>query len=129
MVELKNPAVKAYVNLNTGGQAGRAYELPKRLTSEDIERNRSPKTAAAPSENLAASPGKGTIEDAMEAARQLAAYSRHSLKFEYQKEADIFQVSVIAGDSEIIRKIPPDSVLHMIENLKKYMGSTIDTRA
>jgi uncharacterized FlaG/YvyC family protein len=72
---------------------------------------------------------KDRLKEALKAAERLTEYSNRKLKFEYQEEADVFQVSVIDGKGEIIRKVPPDSVLGMIENIRRFMGSTLDTKA
>jgi uncharacterized FlaG/YvyC family protein len=82
-----------------------------------------------PPELNADTAGKDRLREARKAAKQLSEYSNRRLKFEYQEDANVFQVSVISGNGEIIRKVPPDSVLSMIENIRKYMGSTLDTKA
>ena len=51
------------------------------------------------------------------------------MKFEYHEETDLFQVSVLDEEDEVIRKIPADSVLRMIENIEKLLGLAIDARA
>ena len=74
---------------------------------------------------------KDRLKEALKAADRLSEYSNRRLKFEYQKEADVFQVSVVDGEEggEVIRKIPPDGILRMIENLKKFAGVSLDTKA
>ena len=74
---------------------------------------------------------KDRLKEALKAADRLSEYSNRRLKFEYQEEADVFQVSVIDGEdgNEVIRKIPPDGILRMIENLKKFAGVSLDTKA
>lgn len=73
---------------------------------------------------------KDRLKEALKAADRLSEYSNRRLKFEYQEEADVFQVSVMDGEEgEVIRKIPADNVLRMIENLKKYVGASLDTTA
>lgn len=71
---------------------------------------------------------KDSLKDALKAADRLSEYSNRRLKFEYQEEADVFQVSVVDGE-DVIRKIPPDGILRMIENLKKFAGVSLDTKA
>ncbi len=74
---------------------------------------------------------KDRLKEALKAADRLSEYSNRRLKFEYQEEADVFQVSVVDGEdgNEVIRKIPPDGILRMIENLKKFAGVSLDTKA
>jgi flagellar protein FlaG len=108
------------LSLESNGTPGAA--VPD-LRSENRDATVSPATMdAAPFD-------KDRLKEALNAAKRLTEYSNSRLKFEYQKEADVFQVSVVDGGDEVIRKIPPDSVLHMIENLKRFRGSTLDTKA
>ena len=74
---------------------------------------------------------KDRLKEALKAAEKLSDYSNRRLKFEYQEEADVFQVSVVDDDGagEVIRKIPPDSILRMIESVRKYVGTSLDTKA
>lgn len=71
---------------------------------------------------------KDRLKEAMKAADRLSEFSNRRLKFEYQEEADIFQVSVVDGE-DVIRKIPPDAILRMIENIKRQAGTSLDTKA
>jgi uncharacterized FlaG/YvyC family protein len=53
-----------------------------------------------------------------------------SLKYEYKKEADIYQVSVIdTSKDEVVRKIPPDEVVRFMENIKELFGALLDVNA
>jgi uncharacterized FlaG/YvyC family protein len=74
---------------------------------------------------------KDRLKEALKAADRLSDYSNRRLKFEYQEEADVFQVSVVDGENgqEVIRKIPPDGILRMIANLKQFAGVSLDTKA
>ena len=72
---------------------------------------------------------KDRLKKAMEAAEKLSRISNRRLKFEYHEETDLFQVSVLDEEDEVIRKIPADSVLRMIENIEKLLGLAIDARA
>jgi uncharacterized FlaG/YvyC family protein len=74
---------------------------------------------------------KGRLKEALEAAERLSELSNRRLKFEYHEEADVFQVSIVEGEigGEVIRKIPSDNILRMIENLKALVGVAIDTKA
>jgi flagellar protein FlaG len=100
-----------------------AAEPMRALSSENRDATVSPSTMdTAPFD-------KDRLKEALKAAERLSDYSNRRLKFEYQEEADVFQVSVVDGNDEIIRKIPPDSILRMIENLKKFAVTTLDTKA
>jgi Uncharacterized flagellar protein FlaG len=72
---------------------------------------------------------KDRLKEAMKAAENLSRLSNRRLKFEYHEETDVFQVSVLDEDDEVIRKIPADNVLRMVANIEKMLGLSIDTRA
>lgn len=72
---------------------------------------------------------KDHLKEAMRAARRLSEISSRRLKFEYQEDAGVFQVSVVGENDEVIRKIPTDGVLSMIENIERIIGLGIDTTA
>lgn len=70
------------------------------------------------------------VKQAVEQANDLAAMFDRSLKFEYRKEADIYQVSVIdTAKDEVVRKIPPDEVVRFMENIKELFGAMLDLHA
>ena len=71
-----------------------------------------------------------SVKDSVEQANKLAVLFDRSLKFEYRKEADIYQVSVIdTSKDEVVRKIPPDEVVRFIENIKELFGALFDVQA
>lgn len=71
-----------------------------------------------------------SVKHAVEQANDLAALFDRSLKFEYRKEADIYQVSVIdTAKDEVVRKIPPDEVVRFMENIKELFGAMLDVHA
>ena len=74
----------------------------------------------------------GEVKDAGEAskiAEKLSKMSNRKLKFEYREEADVYQITVVDEDDEVIRKIPADSILRVIENMDRMLGFSIDTKA
>jgi flagellar protein FlaG len=111
-------------NIGGGGEKVlNSEESVRALSDENRDATDSPATMdTAPFD-------KDRLKEALKAAKRLTEYSNRRLKFEYQEEADVFQVSVVDGNDEVIRKIPPDSVLRMVENLKRFMGTTLDTKA
>ena len=72
---------------------------------------------------------KERLEAANKAAEDLTRLSNRKLKFEYQKETDVFQVSVMDDENKVIRKIPADSVLRMIEHIREVLGLVLDEKA
>jgi uncharacterized FlaG/YvyC family protein len=67
-------------------------------------------------------------EKASKIAERLSNMNRR-LKFEYREEADVFQITVVDEEDEVVRKIPADSILRVIENLERMQGLSIDTKA
>jgi flagellar protein FlaG len=78
------------------------------------------------------SKGELTEEALFEALRKAEQTSRifgRDLKFRYRKEADVYQVEVIdRAEDKVIRKIPPDEVVKLIENINKMLGILFDDR-
>lgn len=72
---------------------------------------------------------KEDIRSAIRKAEQMAMIFDRSLKFKYVKEADIYQVHVIdhAHDDKVIRKIPPDELVHFIAAVNQMLGALFDT--
>ena len=70
------------------------------------------------------------VRDAVDQANKLAVAFDRSLKYEYKKEADIYQVSVIdTSKDEVVRKIPPDEVVRFMENIRELFGALLDVNA
>lgn len=98
------------------------YDALREVSTGNKEATVSPTTMdAAPFD-------KDRLKEAIKAAERLSDYSNRRLRFEYHEEADVFQVSVEDGD-DVIRKIPSDEILKMIENMKKFSGISLDTKA
>ena len=72
---------------------------------------------------------KEDIRSAIRKAEQMAMIFDRSLKFKYVEEADIYQVHVIdhAHDDKVIRKIPPDELVHFIAAVNQMLGALFDT--
>ena len=63
-------------------------------------------------------------------ANKVAKAFDRSLKFEYRKEANIYQVSVIdTTKDEVVRKIPPDEVVRFMERIGEIFGALFDVNA
>lgn len=88
------------------------------------------KTAAPVQEPVKKHVTEESLKDAVEQANTLSVMFDRSLKFEYRKEADVYQVSVIdTSKDEVVRKIPPDEVVRFIESIKDLFGSMLDVQA
>ena len=71
-----------------------------------------------------------SLRGAVDQANEIAKMFDRGLKFEYRKEADLYQVSVIdTSRDEVVRKIPPDEVVRFIERIKEMFGAMLDVQA
>jgi len=72
---------------------------------------------------------KEDIRSAIRKAEQMAVIFDRSLKFKYIEEANIYQVHVIdhANNDKVIRKIPPDELVHFIAAVNEMLGALFDT--
>jgi len=72
---------------------------------------------------------KEDIRSAIRKAEQMAMIFDRSLKFKYIEEANIYQVHVIdhANNDKVIRKIPPDELVHFIAAVNEMLGALFDT--
>ncbi len=71
-----------------------------------------------------------SLARAVKQANELADVFGRTLKFEYRNEADLYQVSVLDTEkNEVVRKIPPDEIVHFIERVKDMFGAMLDLRA
>lgn len=72
---------------------------------------------------------KEDIKSAIRKAEQVAMIFDRSLKFKYIEEANIYQVHVIdhANNDKVIRKIPPDELVHFIAAVNQMLGALFDT--
>ena len=72
---------------------------------------------------------KEDIRSAIRKAEQMAMIFDRSLRFKYIEEADIYQVHVIdhANNDKVIRKIPPDELVHFIAAVNEMLGALFDT--
>ena len=69
------------------------------------------------------------VREAIFQANELAVVFNRSLKYEYRKEADVYQVSVIdTSKDEVVRKIPSDEIVRFIENIRELFGALLDVK-
>lgn len=70
------------------------------------------------------------VKEAVLQANKLAVVFDRSLKYEYRREADVYQVSVIdTSKDEVVRKIPSDEIVRFIANIKELFGALLDVHA
>ncbi|MGI6784700.1 MAG: flagellar protein FlaG [Aminivibrio sp.] len=85
------------------------------------------KSEAAPEQGKVS---EDQVRHAVEHANKVAQAFDRSLKFEYRREANIYQVSVIdTTKDEVVRKIPPDEVVRFMERIGEIFGALFDVNA
>jgi len=101
-------------------------EPERALSIENKGATRSPAAILNPE----AARGEGKYAgEAAKIAEKLSRMSNSKLKFEYREDADVFQITVVDDEENVIRKIPADSILRVIENIDRMLGFSIDTKA
>ena len=111
--------------------------LPEPVRTLSIENKGATKSPAPALSEVASSDEKERSRDSTRIAEKnekkiadkLSKLSNRRLKFEYREEADVYQITVVNEDEEVVRKIPADSILRVIENIERMRGISIDTRA
>ena len=104
--------------------------LPEPVRTLSIENKGATKSPAPTLSEADSSDEKDRAEDSTKKiAEKLSKLSNRRLRFEYHEEADMYQITVVNEDEEVVRKIPADSILRVIENIERMRGISIDTRA
>ncbi len=77
--------------------------------------------------------GHAGVEQIRKAARQaqeIAQAFDRSLRFEVREEAGLVQVSVVDTVTDsVVRKIPPDYIVHFMAHVREMFGAMLDTEA
>jgi uncharacterized FlaG/YvyC family protein len=105
------------------GELGEAPAISRDKTAEVAVL----KSEAAPEQRPVS---EDQVRDAVDHANKVASAFDRTLKFEYRKEADVYQVSVIdTAKDEVVRKIPPDEVVRFMERIGEIFGALLDVNA
>ncbi|MBL3593114.1 MAG: flagellar protein FlaG [Synergistaceae bacterium] len=74
--------------------------------------------------------GVDQVRKAADHAQEVAWVFGRSLRFEVKEAAGLVQVSVLdAVSNKVVRKIPPDSIVHFVEHVREMLGALMDTEA
>jgi uncharacterized FlaG/YvyC family protein len=103
--------------------------LPEPVRTLSIENKGATKSPAPALSEAVSANEHGQAKDLTKIAEKLSKLSNRRLKFEYREEADVYQITVVNEDEEVVRKIPADSILRVIENVERMRGISIDTKA
>ena len=73
--------------------------------------------------------GAKELDELFQKAEEMSRIFGRDIKFRYKKEADLYQVEVIdLQDQRVIRKIPPDEIVCLIENINEMLGALFDKK-
>ena len=73
---------------------------------------------------------KDVLRDVLKRTADLLSIGDRGLKFEMIEDADMYQLQVIdMSDGRVVRKIPPDEVLKIINHLKEQINDSVDVFA
>ena len=103
--------------------------LPEPVRALSIEHKGATGSPATTMEVPAPHGDMKNVAEANKMAERLSKMSNQRLKFEYREDADVFQITVVDEEDEVVRKIPADSILRVIENMERMRGFSIDTKA
>ena len=73
--------------------------------------------------------GAKELDELFQKAEEMSRIFGRDIKFRYKKEADLYQVEVIdLQDQRVIRKIPSDEIVSLIENINEMLGALFDKK-
>jgi uncharacterized FlaG/YvyC family protein len=73
---------------------------------------------------------KETQKQALSQTAELLSLFGRELKYEVQEDAGVVQIQVIdTGNGEVVRKIPADEVIKLIEAIKEKLDERVDVLA
>ena len=127
LTRLEGEALNFDLNLNLSkpvaiGEHTSASPVPPKAKQPNLE-----KTKAEP-EKQAVSESEGL--NAMEKANELMELFSCDLRFEKHQDTGIIQISIVdRNDGNVIKKIPPNSVLDVIARMRDIIGGLMDVKA
>ena len=81
-------------------------------------------------QNDLAAGGEDSLKGILERTVYLMEAYDRSVKYELIEEAGVYQIQVIdMSDGRVVRKVPPDEVLKIVEHLKEQLDDHVDVFA
>jgi uncharacterized FlaG/YvyC family protein len=104
----------------------KSYASPRSLAANSGEESRRERAGAV----TAAEVDEEILREDLDKAEKVASVFGRKLRFNIQKEANLVQIEVLdAEQDKVIRKIPPDQVVRMVERLNEMVGALWDAEA
>jgi flagellar protein FlaG len=112
--------------VNTVNTVERVQKSPENLDVRDqVNAN-----AKQKQEEQTKQPVEEMIQDLEGSLEKMKGLLRSNLQFEINKEAERVVVTVVNKDNgEVIRQIPPEGVVKLLQNLNELIGALMDERA
>lgn len=113
--------------MNIEALSGEGIQVRSSLPSEQVDRARKTISESPGVAVETADANKVQPEELLDQIKGLTENGVYSVRFETDETLDAMVVKVVDRDSdEVIRQIPPEELLHLMENLKELRGNLVD---
>jgi len=120
------------VRLERPGGGGEEGGVPFSFTPEGVRKEKGELSDGQKKENISSEMKmqEGVLLNALQRIDKMAQVFGRHLRFEVKRDAGLVQVQVVdTSDGKIVRKIPPDEVVRMVERVHELLGAIFDREA
>ncbi|HNR64059.1 MAG TPA: flagellar protein FlaG [Thermotogota bacterium] len=116
----RNAAI-AQTNLERQARTAETFHV-EQSANQQRQQGEQAKQAQQPLEEI--------VQDLESSLEKMKGVLRSNLQFEVDKKAEMVVVKIVNKDTgEMIRQIPPDDIVKLIQNLNEFIGALMDERA
>jgi len=116
----RNAAI-AQTNLERQARTAETFHV-EQSANQQRQQGEQAKQAQKPLEEI--------VQDLESSLEKMKGVLRSNLQFEVDKKAEMVVVNIVNKDTgEMIRQIPPDDIVKLIQNLNEFIGALMDERA
>ncbi|HQN21480.1 MAG TPA: flagellar protein FlaG [Thermotogota bacterium] len=116
----RNAAI-AQTNLERQARTAETFHV-EQSANQQRQQGEQAKQAQQPLEEI--------VQDLESSLEKMKGVLRSNLQFEVDKKAEMIVVKIVNKDTgEMIRQIPPDDIVKLIQNLNEFIGALMDERA
>lgn len=116
----RNAAI-AQTNLERQARTAETFHV-EQSANQQRQQGEQAKQAQKPLEEI--------VQDLESSLEKMKGVLRSNLQFEVDKKAEMVVVKIVNKDTgEMIRQIPPDDIVKLIQNLNEFIGALMDERA
>ena len=117
----RNAAV-AQANLERQAKTAESFRVEQSANQHQQQAEEQAKKTRQPIEEI--------VQDLESSLEKMKGVLRSNLQFEVDKKAEMVVVKIVNKDTgEMIRQIPPDEIVKLIQNLNEFIGALMDERA